>query len=364
MTTTYLLKRCKSISFANSVKHIPTKFTDDELKNNIIYISDSDSGNRTEVSFLPKPTTIDSFQIPSSKSAIVIITLANKVKTNISVPYSDPDILYTIDCIDYTSLYCDKQDREEQILEYKDTLINLVNNSKFLDEKKLSCDFIDFLQFIFQNINDGNLKLNILRILHNNDVSTLNLEKKYPIEYVTEETTLIEPTKEFADIKIVINKDDTNISSNSSVYKSDKEELKKATLGNSTQLEAFSKNKFTVIHNKKSANIDNRIFKQNHDILDSLARNGVVCSPNTGSILSIQRLVNKLHKFNSFDIIFIHPSYELKITRSEYPSELIEPSYTINEGELLAVIYRYIVLNFFGYCSVFTSGMEELGYLI
>lgn len=358
MTTKYLLKRCNTLAFANSFKHIETKFTPEELSH-AIFISDPDSKG-CNYSWGKNPTTIDDFPIPEDKKGVIIVELARKSKKIIKVPISSPDDVCILEELTYEDFDAD----EDTLMQYKDAFTNFAANPEYLSGKKLSSHFASFLTYIYPHLIDGALKQSILDILHENDVKTINLEEKYPIEYTDEEIQCVEPIPEFSDIKIIVDKNDPNASASSSVYKPDKEELKKASLGNSTQLEAFSKNKFTVIRNKKSANIDNRIFKQNHDILNSLARNGIVCSPKTDTILSIQRLVNKLHQFKSFDIVFVHPSYELKITRSEFPSELIEPSYIINEGELLAVVYRYITINFFGYCSVFNEGMEELGYLI
>ena len=74
--------------------------------------------------------------------------------------------------------------------------------------------------------------------------------------------------------------------------------------------------------------------------------------------------MKRLEKFNTFDIIFIHPSYEVKYMSAEYPCEQIIPAYRINQGEILAVIYRYLVVNFFGYCSIFTDSMLEWRYYV
>ena len=123
-----------------------------------------------------------------------------------------------------------------------------------------------------------------------------------------------------------------------------KEKLTQNSIQNSTQLEAFGKNKFTVIYGRKQANIPNTIRNQNYGVIDSLARNGVICSPETRNKLSIEILIEKLSKLNAFHIVIIHPSYLLKYNSSTYPCENIEPSYKLNEGEILAVFYRYICI--------------------
>lgn len=359
MSNSYALKRCNTLTFASSLKHLPTKFSENELKN-AIFISDGKHKNGDEWIQNLEPKTIDNFEVPESNKGLLIVELARRHKKTIKVPVqldTDTFVVEELDCSEFST-------DEDRVNQYKFAFINFISNSAYLDDKQLSRDFIDFIMFLYPHLESGELKLQTLELLNKNDVKTQFLEQRYPIEYTEEEVKVVEPTHEFDDIKIVVNKEDPNVSSRHSIYKPDKEELKKASLGNSTQLEAFSKNKFTVIHTKKSANIDDRVYRRNHDVLNSLARNGVVCSPDTGKELSLKRLMKKLQKFEKFDIVFVHPSYELKITRSEYPSELIEPSYTINEGELLAVVYRYIIINFFGYCSVFGEGMEEIEYLI
>ena len=425
MTTAYLIKRCNSLSFAKSFKHIPTKFSKEELKN-VIFISDSPKSN---VDYLQHPISIDDIPKPKQSKEFIdslinsltpqtndeqnssnpdnsadstkstktndkteqtkqtkttknnkkqsiptfIVELARKSKKTIKIPISYDTDKYVIEELDYTQFIEESfpeytEDElylaENKVNEYKEAMINFANNFDYLNDKSLLPKFIEFILYVYPHLESSVFKLQILRILNSNNIKTFELERKYPVEYEEQVINTVEPISLFDDIKIIVDKNDPNVSSNSTIYRPDKEELKKASLGNSTQLEAFSKNKFTIIHNKKSANIDDRVYRRNHDVLNSLARNGVVCSPDTGAELSLKKLMNKLSKYEKFNICFVHPSYELKISRSEYPSELIEPSYTINEGELLAIVYRYIIINFFGYCSVFGEGLEEIEYLI
>ena len=51
-----------------------------------------------------------------------------------------------------------------------------------------------------------------------------------------------------------------------------KEEMQEQLSGKSTSLDAFSNNLFAVIYGKKGANIQSCNTKQNHGVLDSLAR--------------------------------------------------------------------------------------------
>ena len=199
-------------------------------------------------------------------------------------------------------------------------------------------------------------------LLTYNDYNTLQLEKDNPYEYIERTIDSVIAAPMFNDIEISIDINDKNTSS--SLYKPDKDALKQASLGKTTQLDAFSENKFAIIHTKKHAGIETKIRNQNHDVLDTLAVNGVMKSPETAKPLSIYLLMNKLEQFKHFSIVFIHPSYEVKSMISEYPCEQIIPSYTINQGEILAVAYRYLVMRFFGYCSIFTDSMLEWRYYI
>lgn len=365
MTTSYIVKRCNSITFAKSFEYLDIKFDKDELINDkVIFISDNSND------LFDEPITVDEFinnKYEKTFEPLVIVELANHQKRNIKIPIDEKE--YDDELLASDLSLCDKIVNElhlddDALDEFHDALISFLDDNEFLSDKQLSKDFLNYLSFIYLYLHDGQNKLSILKLLNENNVNTSKIESISPVKYIDQEIDDVIPTSSFDDIKIVINKDDINAHAGSSVYKHTPDELKKAAVGNSTQLEAFSKNKFTVIHNKKSANIDNHIYKRNHDVLDSLARNGVVCSPNTDEELSIHKLMKGLQRFNHFDIVFIHPSYELKITRAESPCELIEPSYIINEGELLAVVYRYISIWFFGYCSVFNEEMEEFSYLI
>lgn len=357
MSTRYIFKRCSSITFAKTLDDVlhNTKFLNNvnDVASNVTLIGDNEiTINKTKL----KPLSLKKFQELKCNGHKVVLIESGYIKNvEEDIPLSRNEE-FTIE-----SFYNIEFD-DDQLCEFKNVMKQLITQPNILDDKPLSKHFLNFLQLLYQQIEDGKLKLKILDILQNNNINTDNLEHTFPIKYEKIKHDKIVNSSLFDDIDIVI--DTGNVSRSTSVYKPDKNELKKATLGQSSQLEAFSKNRFTIIRNKKSANIDDNILKRNHDILDSLARNGVVCSPNVDKILSVQTLINTLNNLETFDIIIIHPAYELHCTTSMYPSELIEPTYLIGCGELLAILYRYICVNFFGYCSVFDKSIEELNYLI
>ena len=372
MTTRYSVKRCNSFGFAQNLKNALTLFKDITSRN-VIYIHGEDDPVTHETSLIlsklernfskstsptsssssfTELTSIDSLTPPENKTATIFVELGYSTLTTVKIPQEFND--------KYTIEYFDSQLEGNE--DFKHAVLSLIEDESMFDEKKLSNEFITYLLELYPNLRDYSLKKTILGILNFNNYNTIDLEKQYPFEYKEEQVSTVFPSSIFSDIEISVDKSDKNTST--SLYKPDKDFLKKAALGKTTQLDAFSENKFAIIHTKKTAGIENKIRNQNHDVLDTLAVNGVMKSPDTKKPLSIYRLVRKLEKFDKFDIVFIHPSYEVRCMNAEYPCEQIIPAYKINEGEILAVVYRYIVVYFFGYCSIFTDSMLEWRYYI
>ncbi len=166
----------------------------------------------------------------------------------------------------------------------------------------------------------------------------------------------------FSDIKISMPKIQ-KAGESSKEQQVSKEEMQEQLSGKSTSLDAFSNNLFAVIYGKKGANIQSCNTKQNHGVLDSLARNGVVCTPKTQNVLSFQRIIDYLKKLNRFSVFGVHSALELPFDEQEYPSEISHPSYKLANGEITAILYRYILINFYGYCSIVTDSMRENAYI-
>lgn len=81
--------------------------------------------------------------------------------------------------------------------------------------------------------------------------------------------------------------------------------------------------------------------------------NGVICSPNTNKVLSFQQMIDFLKHFNSFSIYGVHSELDnTKFIEFDTPTHNSYPAYNITKGEIIAIFYRYIVKNFFGYCQV------------
>jgi hypothetical protein len=326
MTVKYAIKKCNSIGFARNIEEALHLFDEAPEYQMVNYLED----------------------IERLHNGVIFVPLGEESVENVKVPREFDEI----DTILELELDEDNEGLRETLLAMVDDISNFI-------DRKLTNNLLKVIIANFDKFKDTSFKQSALSILSNNGFNTLELETKYPIEYVTESRKIITNTPLFKDIKIVTNNDSnkTNVNYRHTEHVSQ-------TMKNSTQLEAFSKNKFTVIHGRKSANIQALNVLQNHDTLNSLARNGVVCSPDTKSELSLHKLMRKLETLDSFDIIAIHPSYELKGMRSDVISEQIEPAYFLQGGEILAVFYRYIVKTFFGYCSTYEENTKEWKYYI
>lgn len=189
------------------------------------------------------------------------------------------------------------------------------------------------------NINDSNIKTTIDSI---NDIKSDHFSI-----IINAESEL------FNDVNFEVNQEKIGESSKSTNKTQDV--CRDVLLGGSQQLEAFSNSKFTIIPGKRSAGIQNIHPKQNHGVIDSIARNGLMVTPMTSTQFSVGQLFNILAKKNSFNIIILHNSLEIPIREANYPGEYVEPAYTVGQGEITTVFYRYICLYFFGYTLVFNE---------
>lgn len=174
----------------------------------------------------------------------------------------------------------------------------------------------------------------------------------------------------FSDINILTDENKQDIDKQNQIgtnnYKHDDNELAKIITGQSTQLEAFTKNVYTVIYGKKTANISqgtNNAHIFNHNIIDSLARNGVISDQVSDNVLSVHMLFKQLEKLYTFNIFFVHSALELEYIQHESPTEISHPVYTKGKGEICAVVYRLLLLKFFPYLTIVSESMRENAYL-
>lgn len=328
----YAVKRCNSFGFATTV---------DKAKE-LLY-------NPDDIVLIDDENPIPDISTYTDQSPKFIVVLGKEETAEREILETDEsDIEYL-------------QSLEEEKPEEIQTCIALYKNHKYLDDNTLTIEFCKFLVEIYPNLRDSEFKHVILKILYEQRIHNADeLNETYPLHYVKEEITIVSNTKPFSDIKIAVDK--TESGSSSRVFHG-KDYLQRQLGGDSTQLEAFSKGIFTVIHGKKSAGLayENRLM--NHDVLDLLARNGVMHIPKDMANCSFEKLMNVFKQCKSFDVVFVHPSLLSKSIVVETPSEPVLPEYTLQQGEIIAIAFRYICVHFFGYKGVYDESLKEYDYL-
>lgn len=248
-----------------------------------------------------------------------------------------------------------------------DILNDKFNNIITIDNEpmNLSDDFIE---------ENKQLKLNMMNSnddKYNDDIPTfaINLEGEWfnDINILTDENKNNNYSSDSKqNFKNNNDKKTTYNNSSTNNYKHDDNELSKIITGQSTQLEAFTKNVYTVIYGKKTANIpqgNNNAHIFNHNVIDSLARNGVISDQVSDNVLSVHKLFKQLEKLYIFNIIFIHSALELEYIQHESPTDISHPVYIKGRGEICAVVYRLLLLKFFPYLTIVSESMRENAYL-
>jgi hypothetical protein len=349
MTTRYSVKKCDSVIFAQSIEialeQLPSK------------------GTYKCITRDPQPnfekTTIQEFE-PCDDVCLLVELAYKTTKQQIELSHVDGDFdevmkLTPEEMID--ELHINLSDLQECMFIFK----NLCEDYNYLKDQEMKLKFLNFLSFIYPILRSSQLKAQILQILKFNNISVDELNKNFPLETTLVEVPCVLPTNDFKDIVISVEDNAEGLSSN--MYKTSREDIKKATFGHSASLEAFTKGTFTVLRNRKTANIENSTLKQNHEILNLIASNGVICTPESKEILSLDLLMKKLSRCNNFSIILVHPSLEQKFVGFDKPTEFSKPEYSLNGGELIAIVYRYLLINFFGMHSIVDEDKLEYQYL-
>lgn len=163
---------------------------------------------------------------------------------------------------------------------------------------------------------------------------------------------------------IVFKFDDSNKGLNSGKVK--QEVLSGISLGSSTMLDAIASGEFNIINGKKSAGLP-LIQNTNNEVLDALAMNGLINSPKIMSEYSVGKLLlcisNRVNELGTtFNIYIYHPSLKADKFDGYSPATFNVPRYTIGEGEILSVWFRYIALLFFGYFNIINDTNPEMKY--
>lgn len=369
MSTRYVIKKCNSFGFAKTadaaIKTFRPNLDESTSREYMIHLTMSgmetdDSNVHVMKSLHELQTFIDSNkykQLVASETIIKLIVdlgYLTKVMEDVPVEMNESELIRA-----FVPSFELSEDERTEFAEY---MIRLRDDPNVFGDGKLSNNYINYIVELYGQLTDYVLKSNIASVLSQNNLNPKDLEEAHPFTYESIEVERPMHTPIFSDIDITLNSDDKNTTNK--MYRTDKDAIKKALSGNSATLDAFTANKFVVIHNRKDAGIESNSVNQNHDVLDTLAVNGVLITPLTDKPLSIFVLMKLLARLDKFDICFVHPYSEINQIRVEYPCEQAIPAYRLNGGEILAIAYRYLITHFFGYCSIFSDSMLEWRYYI
>lgn len=217
----------------------------------------------------------------------------------------------------------------------------------------------------FAFVQDKSCIDNLIKPLTNvmtiDEFSKMDNDFEDKLKYFKHFSLLIDAESEiFSDIEIDADGENVGVSSS---QRTDSNDLNSTIImDGSKQVVAFTNNKFAINRSKRTAGIESSHPKQNHEVIDSIAHNGVLYAPEVSTKCSIGRLFNALSKYNSFDLIIMHKSLEEPIREGAAPSEYVMPVYTLGEGEITAVFYRYICTYFYGYIGIFNEEDREHNY--
>lgn len=351
----YSVKKCASFAFVKNIKHALPLYKP-ELKNpefEKLFVGDSSSEPLSVCTSVDIPKLDELITSKHIRKALVFVELGKRktVKRRVMRDCDDEEVIRNF-------RYGDLSEQDARM--YSNFVLDALRD-KVSTEQRLSNAILTFMIELYKVLRDGSTKRKLLSILNEQHESTVSLERDYPIEFVEETVDDDVTTEQFNDIRIRIDGNDDNYSNK--FYKQPSDQLQKAAKGQITQLEAFSKSEFVVIHGKKSSCIERgHDINQNYAVIDSLARNGVTVAPDTGKELSMFTLMRCLGKLESFHVVFIHSALIKKSSKASLPNET-EPTYKIGKGEITAVAYRYLMLKFFPYMAIPDESDREVNYL-
>lgn len=373
VSTEYVLKRCKYIGFLRDYSQITKLCMNDQLQNALV-ITDKIEEEKPELDTVfnnaerieDNLEVID--QLDPEEHVNIYITLAHEQDgvRNVKVNVDNIAKVVVDKAIEYSNDITDKTVQGKIIKKFN----KYVLNNKFFDDKLLKPYLIEAIIYMYKNIPDTDFQESMLYVLrYNNYAGLKQLVEEHPIACHEEQIKVYPHTKMFEDVLIAIDESQNanTVVNNKKFTRKAKDYSDTAKVNNLMSLQAVSSNMYVVMHGKKNCPIPNASAYQNHDIILSLFKNGVHTVPMDTydrHDISIQRLIRYLHKLDSFSIFFIHPNLAIPGAIADAPCEDVQPSYDINLGEILAIVYRYIAINFFPYCKIYDDEMEQLGFII
>lgn len=347
-TLEYTIKKCKSITFAQTESEAIKILPREAMMGKIIYFTDPDLPPEN-TSVRRKAVVYNSFKdaiLVTDSKATIFIRLGFINEETVKKPITS-DVRAEIDVISMKSQVESGIMTDEMVTTFKDMIMDIFED-KVTVEFPLDRKFQLFLAAAYLNVTDTVAKLKLLNLLRDYpDIIELEAASKPIYKDVTEHIN--RNTKLFSDVGITNEREDSV--SNKGI-RTQQNALIRAANGGSVQLTAFNTGKISVIHGRGPAGVDKAGDGNDYTIIDSLSRNGVVSIPQIKEINSLNNMISYLRKFKDFNIVFIHPSLHRNAVTMHVPCEEIEPIYVPGEGEICAVVYCLITRFFFPCCNV------------
>lgn len=372
--TEYAVKRCKQFGFIKSYEFIDSICS--ECTDYIMYITDVRGDEKDKLTqylnTLSKKVIVtnsidDISKLNPDEHVSIYIELAHERDSEEHINVEIEDISTAIQ--ENIEKYCKTLTDKQTVIYIKNTFNRYVVDNAIFDDCELDEPIIDAIVYLYKHVQDTQFQCEMYNILKGNQYADLKkLVEEHPIAEEVKPIKIYPLTEMFEDIDIATMKTESGDTINKNFTRKITDYQDPEKIQQLLTLRGFSLNKYVVHHGKKyNSSLQNSSEYQNHDVLQTIYTNGVHTVPREtvdNYNISIKRLMKYLHTLKSFDIIFIHPNLAINGEISESPNPNVQPSYTVGKAEILSIVYRYIAIYFFGYCSVYNEDIEELGYLI
>lgn len=361
MNLDYIIKRCHGFGYATDFKQI--KLKDIGLKSKIILMTDSSS--RIKINGADKITDLDKYLEDLDKNkptepATFLVEVGHMTKVMEKV-----DHCLTIDQItDAVYGYDDPDVDPEMKTLFKEQAIKLYNESKTAVKTEFTSAFLNYLEHLYPHIDDSVFQRTILKTLVFNSRDSSHLQHDHPIRFDEEEVEKTVFSDMFRDIEVNDPYFDKSLrETEETALKGVMRSLDIKTL---SQFNGFGR-RFGQIENiKRGANLDEISVFRDHAVIHMLARNRIVATPvppRGQSEFSFDKLMRVFEHFDKFAVVFVYPQFQGSFVFAETPKNMLQVD-TSNGNVILAVLFRYMCINFFGMHSIIDAEDMAMKYYI
>ena len=352
MELEYIVKRCQGYGFANSLKNVKISQITTAKDRQLIFLKDQSTKTsiKGSVSFksIEDLETYTASLSPDALEKDTIFFIEVGVHAN-EIKKRD----HRIELDDTNKLIDDfeiKLDIDEKLKEgFKNALKTINKSPGTYLKQEYTAQFLEYIKDIYPFIQDSILQKSIIKILNFNNIRTDGLLKEHPYTFDPEETIVTKYSSFIDDLKVndPFFEDGNDASIDDGI-------VRKLAEGKISRFNGFG-NAFAQVDNaQKRAGINNTIPMRNHEIIDILARNKIVASPETFDELSISKLMRIIGQYKKFHIILVYPNFLGTFIYASEPSKMMEIDGS-NGCVILCVFIRYILINFFGMHRTFKN---------